>query len=131
MRDGAERRINVKETYALRRFLKSRGLGLQFQNQVLIEFIFKSDEFLLGIRYQRFLLLKFRQGVAFAVCRGLLSDVFLGHHRHVRLGDLDEISENFVVTDLKRLDAGSLTLGLLEVGDPVLSRDRDVAEFVE
>ncbi|MFM2178183.1 MAG: hypothetical protein RL015_2281, partial [Verrucomicrobiota bacterium] len=57
--------------------------------------------------------------VALTVDGGLLAVVVGGHTADVRLGDLNEVTEDGVVFDLQALDTRALDLAVLQVGDPL------------
>ena len=79
----------------------------------------------------RFHLLQLGRHEALGIRQRLLARVVGGNGLQVRRADLDVVTEDLVVADLKRFDAGPFLLAALEIGEPFLAFDRSGAKFLE
>ena len=126
-----QRREAVDRRQRPRTGLDRRRLRTDFLPKLLEQFIFQ--RLALFIRTQDFVFyfLQFRRDEPFAVHDCLLPHILLRNHLQIRFRNFDEITEDFVKTHFKTLDASAFNLLRLITGNPVLPFRGSLAVFVQ
>ena len=91
----------------------------------------KVDDFFLRTEDLGFKLLEFRRNITLGIDQGLFTDVIGRYCRGIGMRYLDIVAKHFVVTDLKRLDAGTLFFPRFHVLNPLPTVTRQTAQFIQ
>ena len=108
--DGCQRAQHIRGGYGGSRCLHPGGLHGKMLPELGENLVFQSGEPLFGGEHLLFQLFQFRCDVALAVGQSLLADVVHGYLVDKGLGNFNVVTENTVVADFQRADAGLLPL---------------------
>ena len=93
--------------------------------------VLELGDLLLGGQHLFLVLLELGREEPLRAHQGLLADVIGRDEVEVRLGHLDVVAEDLVITDLERVDARPFPLPLLEAGDEGFAGAADRPQLVE
>ena len=111
--------------------LQRLELGADEAHQLVVDALFEHEHLLLGTQNLLLVFLELLGDVTLGVGQRLLADPRVGHLVLVGIADLDVITEDIVVAQLERRDAGRLALALLDAQQVVLAVEGDAAQVVE
>ncbi len=101
------------------------------ESQRVEELRLKRKHLFLSVQNLLLVFLQLRCDVPFRIGRRLFADVVGGNFVFVCVGDFDVIAEHIVEADFQGRDARPLTFGFLQLGDPGLTVEREVPQFVQ
>ena len=106
-------------------------IAQRFFAQGLKKLILEVPRFFVRSENLRFHFFQLGRDETFAADCRLFADVTFRNVRQIRFRHLDEVTENGIEPDLKRLDAGLRDLALLQLSDPILPFARTLPQLVQ
>ena len=127
----SQRAERVERGETSRGVLHSRRLARDLPPQFFEDLHLALGDAFVGAKHFFFVGLQIRCDEPLATGNRLLAMIVGRHVRQIRPRDLDVVAEHAVEANFQRADAGARALGILHLGDPLLSRPADAAKIVE